>query len=90
MHLQSVTLQQALDSLLIGRKTGLEYTIEGETVVIRKKQTQEQQCTVNGRVTDNRGQALPGVKVRFGGKRIPSIFSAKATFFKSFQERIST
>ena len=29
--------------------------------------------------------ALPGVKVRFGRKRIPSIFSAKATFFKSFQ-----
>ena len=63
VHLQSVTLQQALDSLLTGRKTGLEYTIEGETVVIRKKQTQEQQCTVNGRVTDNRGQALPGVTV---------------------------
>ena len=37
VHLQSVTLQQALDSLLTGRKTGLEYTIEGETVVIRKK-----------------------------------------------------
>ncbi|MFR6381825.1 MAG: STN domain-containing protein [Odoribacter splanchnicus] len=36
VHLQSVTLQQALDSLLIGRKTGLGYTIDGETVVIRK------------------------------------------------------
>ena len=34
VHLQSVTLQQALDSLLIGRKTGLGYTIDGETVVI--------------------------------------------------------
>ena len=68
VHLQSVTLQQALDSLLTGRKTRLEYTIEGETVVIRKKQIQEQQQgTVNGRVTDNRGQALPGVTVLIEG-----------------------
>ena len=68
VHLQSVTLQQALDSLLIGRKTGLGYTIDGETVVIRKKQIQEQQQgTVNGRVTDNRGQALPGVTVLVKG-----------------------
>ena len=68
VHLQSVTLQQALDSLLTGRKTRLEYTIEGETVVIRKKRIQEQQQgTVNGRVTDNRGQALPGVTVLIEG-----------------------
>lgn len=73
VHLQSVTLQQALDSLLIGRKTGLEYTIEGETVVIRKKQTQEQQCTVNGRVTDNRGQALPGVTVLVKGTTMGTV-----------------
>lgn len=73
VHLQSVTLQQALDSLLTGRKTGLEYTIEGETVVIRKKQTQEQQCTVNGRVTDNRGQALPGVTVLVKGTTMGTV-----------------
>ena len=73
VHLQSVTLQQVLDSLLIGRKTGLEYTIEGETVVIRKKQTQEQQCTVNGRVTDNRGQALPGVTVLVKGTTMGTV-----------------
>jgi len=74
VHLQSVTLQQALDSLLIGRKTGLGYTIDGETVVIRKKQIQEQQQgTVNGRVTDNRGQALPGVTVLVKGTTMGTV-----------------
>ena len=41
--------------------------------MIRKKQTQEQQCTVNGRVTDNRGQALPGVTVLVKGTTMGTV-----------------
>ena len=45
-----------------------------QTVVIRKKQIQEQQQgTVNGRVTDNRGQALPGVTVLVKGTTMGTV-----------------
>ena len=87
VHLQSVTLQQALDSLLIGRKTGLGYTIDGETVVIRKKQIQEQQQgTVNGRVTDNRGQALPGVTVLVKGTAMGTVTGIDGNYKISLPE----
>ena len=35
VRLNSVSLKQALDSLLIGRKTGLTFSLEDKTVVIR-------------------------------------------------------
>ena len=68
IKLQSVTLKQALDSLLIGRKTGLEYSMEGKTVIIKKsKKDISKVCRLTGVVLDAKKQTLPGVTVKVEG-----------------------
>lgn len=68
VKLQSVTLKQALDSLLIGRKTGLIYTIEEKTVIIKKgKKDVAKVCRLSGVVLDAKKQTLPGVTVKVEG-----------------------
>ena len=69
IRLQSVNLKQALDSLLIGRKTGLTYTLEDKTVVIRKVVVKNQQksLTLKGIVVDKQKEPLPGVTIKVEG-----------------------
>ena len=58
-----------------------------QTVVIRKKQIQEQQQgTVNGRVTDNRGQALPGVTVLVKGTAMGTVTGIDGNYKISLPE----
>ena len=69
VRLNSVSLKQALDSLLIGRKTGLTYTLEDKTVVIRKEIIKKQQkaLTLKGVVVDKQKEPLPGVTIKVEG-----------------------
>lgn len=69
IRLQVVSLKQALDSLLIGRKTGLTYTLEDKTVVIRKAVVKNEQksLTVKGVVVDKQKEPLPGVTIKVAG-----------------------
>lgn len=69
IRLQAVSLKQALDSLLIGRKTGLTYTLEDKTVVIRKATVKNEQksLTVKGVVVDKQKEPLPGVTIKVAG-----------------------
>lgn len=68
VKMQSVTLKQALDSLLIGRKTGLEYSIEEKTVIIKRAvQKNVKVCRLSGSVLDIQKQTMPGVTVKVEG-----------------------
>ncbi|MFR5660629.1 MAG: carboxypeptidase-like regulatory domain-containing protein, partial [Butyricimonas faecihominis] len=69
IRLQAVSLKQTLDSLLIGRKTGLTYTLEDKTVVIRKVTVKNEQksLTVKGVVVDKQKEPLPGVTIKVAG-----------------------
>ena len=69
IRLQAVSLKQALDSLLIGRKTGLTYTLEDKTVVIRKAtvKNERKSLTVKGVVVDKQKEPLPGVTIKVAG-----------------------
>lgn len=68
VKMQSVTLKQTLDSLLIGRKTGLEYSIEEKTVVIKRSAKKSVHvCCVTGVVLDVQKQTIPGVTVKVDG-----------------------
>lgn len=69
IRLQSVSLKQALDTLLTGRKTGLTYTLEDKTVVIRKATVKSEQksLTLKGVVVDKQKEPLPGVTIKVAG-----------------------
>lgn len=68
VKLQSVTLKQALDSLLLGRETGLEYSIEEKTVIIRRAEREKvKSCRLSGVVLDAQKQTMPGVTVKVEG-----------------------
>lgn len=59
--LKNVSLRQALDSLLLPR--GLEYTIEKNTIIIKKYHSDVKLIKVNGRIVDEKGNPIPGATV---------------------------
>ena len=64
IRLRDVTLRVALDSILPQRN--LTYTIDGKSVVIKKKAAQTKQVDlveVTGRVVDEKGNPIPGASV---------------------------
>ncbi|MDE5611368.1 MAG: SusC/RagA family TonB-linked outer membrane protein [Odoribacter sp.] len=67
VNLANVSLTQALDRLLSDK--GLTYSIDQNNVVIRKKQAPQVRETlkVMGKVTDEKGQPLPGVTIVIKG-----------------------
>ena len=69
IRLQSASLEQSLDSLLIGRKTGLTYKLEDKTVVIQKAAVKSEQKTITlkGVVVDKQKEPLPGVTIQVAG-----------------------
>lgn len=69
IRLQAASLEQSLDSLLIGRKTGLTYKLEDKTVVIRKAAVKSEQktLTLKGVVVDKQKEPLPGVTIQVAG-----------------------
>ncbi len=66
LKLKNVPLRQALDSLLSPR--GLGYTIEKETVVIRKQEVKQVNLiTVAGKITDEKGNPIAGATIVIHG-----------------------
>ena len=64
LRLRNVTLRVALDSILPSRD--LVYTIDGKSVVIKKKAVEAKQVRlveVSGRVVDEKGDPIPGASV---------------------------
>ena len=64
LRLRDVTLRVALDSILPSRD--LVYTIDGKSVVIKKKAVEAKQVRlveVSGRVVDEKGDPIPGASV---------------------------
>ena len=64
LRLRDVTLRVALDSILPSRD--LVYTIDGKSVVIKKKAVEVKQVRlveVSGRVVDEKGDPIPGASV---------------------------
>ncbi len=81
VKLQSVTLKQALDSLLIGRKTGLMYSIEGKTVIIKRaEQEKVKACRISGTVLDKQKQTMPGVTVKVDGMALGTATNNEGKF----------
>lgn len=81
VKMQSVTLKQALDSLLIGRKTGLEYSIEEKTVVIKRSAKKSVNvCHVTGVVLDVQKQTMPGVTVKVNGMSLGTATNNEGKF----------
>ncbi len=66
LKLKNVPLRQALDTLLSPR--GLNYTLEKETVVIKKKAPQEiDMITVTGKISDEKGNPVTGATIVIHG-----------------------
>lgn len=78
---QNITLKQVLDSLLTGRKTGLEYTIEEKTVVIKGTRQKVKTVTrITGIVLDDKKQAMAGITVKVVGTTLGTVTNNKGEF----------
>ncbi|WP_198315778.1 TonB-dependent receptor [Chitinophaga tropicalis] len=67
LEVKSASLEEVMDKCLAGRS--LTYAVTGNIVIIKKKITAlvQQQLTIGGQVTNNKGQPMPGVSVRVKG-----------------------
>ena len=90
MNMQSVTLKQALDSLLIGNETGLEYKIEGKTVIIKKSYKTVKVYRFTGVVLDENKQSMPGVTVRVAGSTFGTATDKDGKFALNIPEQKGT
>ncbi|OKZ44472.1 MAG: hypothetical protein BHV68_02145 [Bacteroidales bacterium 43_8] len=81
IKLQSVPLKQALDSLLIGNKTGLTYSMEGKTVIIKKSDQEKVKIyRLFGVVLDKEKQTMPGVTVKVDGMNLGTATNNEGKF----------
>ncbi len=75
----------AIDAVLIDclRGTGLTYEINGKTIIIRKespKEENQKMKTVTGKVTDERGEVLPGVTIMIKGTALGTATDADGNY----------
>ena len=70
VELKDVTLKQVLDQVL--RQNGFDYEIVDKIVIVRKLalNQQKKEIKITGRVTDEKGEALPGVTVIVKGTQL--------------------
>ena len=83
VHFKETNLDEVLSAVL--KNTGLDYTIEQKTVVIRKSVPanalpQEARVKVIGKVKDAHGGALPGVTIRLKGTQVGVTSDSKGEF----------
>ncbi|MFO3725822.1 SusC/RagA family TonB-linked outer membrane protein [Butyricimonas muris] len=65
------------------RGTGLTYEINGKTIIIRKespKEVNQKMKTVTGKVTDERGEVLPGVTIMIKGTALGTATDADGNY----------
>ena len=81
VNFQQATLDRVMEDCLKG--TGLEYAVNGRTIVIRKQmpksQVQEMR-KVRGKVTDEQGVPLPGVTVMIKGTTLGTATDAEGKY----------
>ncbi len=75
----------AIDAVLTDclRGTGLTYEINGKTIIIRKespKEENQKMKTVTGKVTDERGEVLPGVTIMIKGTALGTATDADGNY----------
>ena len=75
----------AIDAVLTDclRGTGLTYEINGKTIIIRKespKEENQKMKTVTGKVTDERGEVLPGVTIMINGTALGTATDADGNY----------
>ncbi|MBC5620768.1 MULTISPECIES: SusC/RagA family TonB-linked outer membrane protein [Butyricimonas] len=75
----------AIDAVLTDclRGTGLAYEINGKTIIIRKespKEENQKMKTVTGKVTDERGEVLPGVTIMIKGTALGTATDADGNY----------
>lgn len=75
----------AIDAVLTDclRGTGLTYEINGKTIIIRKessKEVNQKMKTVTGKVTDERGEVLPGVTIMIKGTALGTATDADGNY----------
>ena len=81
LHLENVSLSEALDKLLKEDGRGFTYTIQGRTVVIRKESQQQLKSILfKGKVVDEKRLPLPGVTVLLAGTSIGTVTDANGKF----------
>ena len=70
VELKDATLKQVLDQVL--RQNGFDYEIVDKIVIVRKLalNQQKKEIKITGRVTDEKGEALPGVTVIVKGTQL--------------------
>ncbi len=70
VELKDVTLKQVLDQVL--RQNGFDYEIVDKIVIVRKiaLNQQKKEIKITGRVTDEKGEVLPGVTVIVKGTQL--------------------
>lgn len=69
VNLEDASIEQALKELL--KNSGLSYQfINNELIVIRKTQLFQVDIVVSGKVTDAKGETLPGVSIKLKGTAI--------------------
>ncbi|MCB6970955.1 MULTISPECIES: SusC/RagA family TonB-linked outer membrane protein [Butyricimonas] len=75
----------AIDAVLTDclRGTGLTYEINGKTIIIRKespKEVNQKMKTVTGKITDERGEVLPGVTIMIKGTALGTATDADGNY----------
>ncbi|HEY0666835.1 MAG TPA: TonB-dependent receptor [Sphingobacteriaceae bacterium] len=80
LNFQQRPLKEVLDYVF--RDQPVTYSIENQTVLIRKKtgQISLQKIIVTGRITDSLGLGLPGVSVRVKGTQTGTVSDAKGNY----------
>lgn len=79
VNLKNVSLPKALEMLLADK--GLTYTIDKGTVIIRKQQQKEENLIkIAGKVTDEKGNPLPGVTVVIQGTSLGTATDANGNY----------
>ena len=76
---KNATIDEVLSSCL--KDSGLVYTINGRTIIIKRgKKTEENNRTVSGKVTDVKGNPLPGVTILSKGITVGTATGADGSY----------
>lgn len=79
IDLKNASLRQVLDEVLV--KQGFGYEIIDKVITIRRNpQSQDKGMKINGRVTDNGKQPIPGVTVMIKGTALGSVTDAEGRY----------
>ena len=81
VNFQQATLDRVMEDCLKG--TGLEYAVNGQTIVIRKQRPEspgQEMRKVKGKVTDEQGVPLPGVTIMIKGTTLGTATDAEGKY----------